>query len=90
MMQSKLFRVNLLFKFIFMDKKPLILVTNDDGITAPGMRTLISVMNEIGEETKIEQICKVDIVDQLGAEYEKQKSVINNLKKHIDDLASSS
>ncbi len=30
-------------------KKPLILVTNDDGITAPGIRTLISVMNEIGE-----------------------------------------
>lgn len=32
-----------------MDKRPLILVTNDDGITAPGIRTLISVMNEIGE-----------------------------------------
>jgi len=32
-----------------MGKRPLILVTNDDGITAPGMRTLISVMNEIGE-----------------------------------------
>ncbi len=30
-------------------KKPLILVTNDDGITAPGIRALISVMNEIGE-----------------------------------------
>ncbi len=29
--------------------KPLILVTNDDGITAPGIRALISVMNEIGE-----------------------------------------
>jgi 5'-nucleotidase len=28
--------------------KPLILVTNDDGITAPGIRTLISVMSEIG------------------------------------------
>lgn len=32
-----------------MQKKPLILVTNDDGITAPGIRTLISVMNEIGD-----------------------------------------
>ena len=32
-----------------MSKKPLILVTNDDGITAPGIRALISVMNEIGE-----------------------------------------
>jgi 5'-nucleotidase len=32
-----------------MSKKPLILVTNDDGITAPGIRTLISVMNTIGD-----------------------------------------
>jgi len=32
-----------------MAKRPLILVTNDDGITAPGIRTLISVMNEIGD-----------------------------------------
>ena len=31
-----------------MSKKPLILVTNDDGISAPGIRALISVMNEIG------------------------------------------
>ncbi len=30
-------------------KKPLILVTNDDGITAPGIRHLISFMKEIGE-----------------------------------------
>ncbi len=32
-----------------MKKRPLILVTNDDGITAPGVRALISVMNEIGD-----------------------------------------
>jgi len=32
-----------------MSEKPLILVTNDDGITAPGIRTLIKVMNEIGD-----------------------------------------
>tara|TARA_Y100000996_G_C22558659_1_gene656482 strand:+ start:3818 stop:4594 length:777 start_codon:yes stop_codon:yes gene_type:complete len=32
-----------------MSKKPLILVTNDDGITAPGLRTLINIMNELGE-----------------------------------------
>ena len=32
-----------------MKKKPLILVTNDDGITAPGIRTLIAVMAEIGD-----------------------------------------
>lgn len=30
-------------------KKPLILVTNDDGITAPGLRTLIKIMNQIGD-----------------------------------------
>ena len=29
--------------------KPLILVTNDDGITAPGLRSLIHIMNEIGD-----------------------------------------
>ena len=32
-----------------MAQRPLILVTNDDGITAPGVRTLIRVMNEIGD-----------------------------------------
>lgn len=32
-----------------MTKRPLILVTNDDGITAPGIRTLIKVMNSIGD-----------------------------------------
>ncbi len=32
-----------------MTEKPLILVTNDDGINAPGIRTLISIMNTIGD-----------------------------------------
>lgn len=32
-----------------MAKKPLILVTNDDGITSPGIRKLISIMNTIGD-----------------------------------------
>lgn len=32
-----------------MRKKPLILVTNDDGITAPGIRALIEVMSELGD-----------------------------------------
>ena len=32
-----------------MNKKPLILVTNDDGINAPGIRTLIKIMNAIGD-----------------------------------------
>lgn len=30
-------------------KKPLILVTNDDGITAPGLRALIGIMKDIGD-----------------------------------------
>ncbi len=30
-------------------KKPLILVTNDDGISAPGIRMLIAIMKEIGD-----------------------------------------
>jgi 5'-nucleotidase len=30
-------------------ERPLILVTNDDGINAPGIRELIDIMNEIGE-----------------------------------------
>ena len=29
-------------------KKPLILVVNDDGISAPGIRKLISIMNDFG------------------------------------------
>ena len=33
----------------YMKERPLILVTNDDGITAPGIRALIEVMNEIGD-----------------------------------------
>lgn len=32
-----------------MTEKPLILVTNDDSITAPGIRALIEVMKELGE-----------------------------------------
>lgn len=30
-------------------KKPLILVSNDDGITSPGIRTLVDVMKKLGE-----------------------------------------
>ena len=32
-----------------MTKRPLILITNDDSIVAPGIRTLISAMKEIGD-----------------------------------------
>ena len=31
------------------NKKPLILVVNDDGITAPGINFLISVIKDFGE-----------------------------------------
>jgi len=41
------FKLNLYYKL--MSKRPLILVTNDDGISAPGIRTLISAMNELGD-----------------------------------------
>ena len=34
---------------LFSMQKPLILVTNDDGITAPGIRYLIDIMKELGE-----------------------------------------
>nr|WP_294899975.1 5'/3'-nucleotidase SurE [uncultured Pedobacter sp.] len=36
-----------------MSKKPRILVVNDDGITAPGIKTLIEVAKEIGEVTVV-------------------------------------
>ena len=32
-----------------MNKKPLILITNDDGVTAPGIKALIEVMLELGD-----------------------------------------
>ena len=32
-----------------MKNKPLILVTNDDGINAPGIRALVKIMNTIGD-----------------------------------------
>ncbi len=40
--------VFLLYK-VYAMKKPLILVTNDDGITAPGLRNLVNFMAELGD-----------------------------------------
>ena len=34
---------------IYSEKKPLILVTNDDGVTAPGIRKLIDLMRTLGD-----------------------------------------
>ena len=52
-------------------KRPLILVTNDDGINAPGIRTLISVMKNIG-----------DIV-VLGSAWGKVRALSNDLGTSI-------
>lgn len=47
---SKKLQENTFFNTVSMKKnKPLILITNDDGISAPGLRALISVMAELGE-----------------------------------------
>jgi len=52
---SSIVMISLKFKLIshkieLMSKdKPLILVTNDDGVTAPGIRHLIKIMKEFGE-----------------------------------------
>jgi 5'-nucleotidase len=35
-------------KYLHMKKKPLILVTNDDGITAPGIKQLVSIAKNMG------------------------------------------
>ncbi|MCH8330950.1 MAG: 5'/3'-nucleotidase SurE, partial [Bacteroidetes bacterium] len=36
-----------------MAERPVILVTNDDGITAPGIRALAETLSEIGEVTVV-------------------------------------
>ena len=32
-----------------MSNKPLILITNDDGITAPGIKALVNAVKDLGE-----------------------------------------
>ena len=44
------------------------------------------VSNEIGEETKIRKVLSVDIVDQLEPQYNSQKTRIQDLKQHLDEL----
>jgi 5'-nucleotidase len=49
-LSSKLSIINYFLQYKTMKKdRPLILITNDDGISAPGLRALIAVMAEIGE-----------------------------------------
>ena len=50
---------------IQMTKKPLILVTNDDGINAPGIRTLIQIMNTIGDVVVVAPIVHKVVWDML-------------------------
>ena len=37
------------FACIYMNSKPLILITNDDGITSPGIRALVDAVRDLGE-----------------------------------------
>jgi hypothetical protein len=47
------------------------------------------VVNEIGEETKIQHICSIDIVQQLDDKYNSRESDIKYLKKHINKIKNS-
>ena len=46
--------------------KPLILVTNDDGITSPGIRMLIKQMNILGDVVVVAK-GSVDLLQHLKA-----------------------
>lgn len=39
----------IIITFVFMNKKPLILVTNDDGITAKGIKSLVEAVRPLGD-----------------------------------------
>ena len=47
--------------------QPLILITNDDGITAPGLRTLIEVMSSIGDIVIVANIVVFAVVVTFAA-----------------------
>ena len=51
-----------------MQEKPLILVTNDDGITAPGIRALIKIMNSLEKVLKIQMLVEKSTVSILNQE----------------------
>ena len=56
-----------------------------DSDTASTAANLV-VLNEIGEETKIQNICSINIVHQLEDKHNSRKYDITNLKKHIHEL----
>jgi hypothetical protein len=57
-----------------------------DSDTASTAANLV-VLNEIGEETKIQNICSIDIVHQLEDKYDSSKYDIKNLKKYRDGIS---
>ncbi len=44
------------------------------------------VTSEIGEETKIQKVISVEIVDQMGPQHNSQKTGIRDLKQHLNEL----
>jgi hypothetical protein len=56
-----------------------------DSDTASTAANLV-ILNEIGEETKIQSICSVDTVHQLEDKYDSRKDDIKNLKKHMNEF----
>ena len=55
-----------------------------DSETAKTAADLV-VLNEIGEETKIQKISAINIVNQLESEYDSHKSEIKDLKKYLNE-----
>ena len=47
----------------------------------------IVVINEIGEEAKILNVCSVAIVAQLESTYDSRKTEIKNLRKHLYEIS---
>lgn len=45
----------------------------------------IFVMNELGEALMIDRISKLEIVDEVEAEYQDTKSPVNELKSHLEE-----
>lgn len=59
-------------------------ITHWDQDTARTAADII-VTSEIGEETKIQKILSVDIVDKLERQYNSRKTEIQYLKKHLNE-----
>ena len=64
-----------------MTDRPLILVTNDDGITAPGIRALIDVMKTIGDVVVV--AVKHAAVKGVVKNHTVQRAVVVRTRKNI-------